>query len=155
MRFASVVIGALVAQTVTTALVVGPIGPSAELREWYRALGASAMALDVLSLAVGTYVGMRLAPDSVFGGIAGAVGVQLVHDVLFGLVVRAWPEPTASVPMRLFRAYAEAKGGRIVFDDALMMAGCVVATHALRRVRDAEVVGAAAAYLNLLMIHSM
>lgn len=152
--FALHVGGALVAQCATTLLVRAVHTPTVALARWYRELGASAVALDVLSLAVGTYVGARLAGTGAgLARLAGAaVAVQLAHDALFGAALSLAADVRGALP--LFRAYAAEKGGgAILRDDALMMVGATVAARALARLApdDAAAVAATAAYANLLL----
>jgi hypothetical protein len=157
--FAEHVAGALVAQAATTLLVRTHITPTTSLERWYRELGFSAVAVDVLSLAVGTYAGARLAGPraSLAAAAAAAVAVQVVHDFAFGAVLtRSTASSRGTLP--LFRAYVAEKGLAIVRDDALMMVGAVVATRLLRdRLRDddAAAVAATAAYVNLILALGM
>lgn len=146
--------GALLAQTVTTVLVLLLIQPSASLRQWYRALRLDAMVLDVLSLALGAYVGLRLAPaEDLVAQVGIAVLAGVVHDVSFGYFLHVTPRGASPV-LDLFKAYAAEKRWRIVFDDALMIAGAVVASRVLVCYPDADAIAALLAYVNLMLVHS-
>lgn len=151
--FVDAVCGAVVAETVTTALVLFLLKPSNELRDWYRTLGLSAMTLDVLSLSLGAYAGLRFAPQNLAAQVVVALLVGVVHDLSFGSFVQSFPRGRSTV-MDLFKRYAETKGMRIVLDDALMIAGAVVAARVLARVEGANALAALAAYVNLMLVHS-
>ena len=56
-------VAAVFIETVTSALAAPQAGPA--LRGWYRTFGMGAVAMDLLSLCVGVYAGLKLA--SVFG----------------------------------------------------------------------------------------
>lgn len=147
--------GAIAAQFITTVLVVYLIGPSSSLKEWYRTLGLSAMAFDVLSLSLATYVGLRLAPeDHLLSQVSVAVLTGIVHDLTFGYIVQTFPRGSNRV-MDLFKKYANEKKLRIVFDDALMIAGAVTAARVLVRFKDATAMAGVLSYLNLLLVYSM
>ena len=153
--FRSVLLGAVVVEAAMAAVLRGVrLGPS--LRAWYVELGFSAVAMDVASLAVGTWLGVRLAALAGAGGhpvahAVGAVAVQVAHDALFGLVVL--PRLPPSRPVRLFRGYAGEKGARILLDDALLMVAAVAAAHALQAMaRDGAAAAAAASLYGALLL---
>jgi hypothetical protein len=146
--------GAIVSQTVTTALVLYIIKPSVSLKEWYRTLGLSAMVLDILSLSLGAYVGLRFLPeDNLVAQIGIAVLTGIVHDLVFGHIVHSFQGGKNRV-MDLFKNYAAEKKFRILFDDALMIAGAVVASRTLVCFKDADAITAVLAYMNLMLVHS-
>ena len=147
--------GAVASQAVTTALNLYLITPSASLKEWYRTLGLTAMVLDILSLSVGAYVGLRFAPeDNIAAQLGIAVLTGIVHDLVFGYIVRSFPEGRMKL-WTFFKNCASEKGRRILFDDACMIAGAVVASRVLVCFTDADAFTAILAYLNLLGIHSL
>ena len=154
--FLSVLLGAVVVEA-AMALALSRIRVGPSLQAWYAELGFSALAMDVLSLAVGTWLGMRLAAlvgagDTLASHVVGAIAVQIVHDVVFGVLVL--PRLPPSRPVRLFRTYAKEKGSRILVDDAILMAAAVVGTHALQGMQKegAAVVAATSLYGALLLL---
>ena len=112
------------------------------------------MVLDVLSLSLGAYVGLRLAhPDNLSAQVSIAVAAGMVHDILFGHVVSVWRRGDNRV-IDLFKDYAAEKRCRVVLDDALMIAGAVVASRLLVCSDDANAITAALAYVNAILVHS-
>jgi len=122
------------------------------LRSWYADLGLAAVAMDATSLAVGTWLGVRLAGEDVVAQLLGVVAVQVAHDVLFGGALL--PRLPPSTPVRLFRDYAEEKGLRILRDDAMLMVAAVAASHAVRRLPqdEAMALGATSLYASCLLL---
>ena len=152
MSFSEALRGAAVAQAGTTALVLFWLRPSGSLRAWYRELGVAAVAFDVLSLALGAYVGARLGarlPTQLAAGVL----VGVAHDVAFGAVLARLPRGANGAVDR-FKDYAAQKGGRVLVDDALMIAAAVALARALRGARHADALAALAAYVNLLLVQS-
>ena len=125
------------------AILLVRIQPGPSLKAWYGELGFSALTMDVVSLAVGTWLGMKLASrfglgHSFLAQMTGVVVVQVVHDVIFGTLVL--PHLPESTPVKLFRTYAAEKGARILVDDALLMVAAVVGTHILQGLKKEEAI---------------
>lgn len=155
MDIASIAAAALVVDTSTAAILkVSGMGGE-RVREWYRTLRLGAYTMDVLSLVIGAYIAMRIAPGSLWRQIVAVVIVQMVHDLAFGAFVRS---PAARGPlMDLFRRYAAEMGVHILWADAAMMVATVLTAHMLSRrlsTPDTAFVGAAAAYVGLLVVYS-
>lgn len=152
--FLDVVVGALVVDTGTAALLQFTGAGGQRVREWYRTLRVGAYAMDVLSLVIGVSVAMRAA-DGVWAQLVVAVGVQMAHDLAFGAFVRS---DAARGPLfGLFRRYADEMGASILWADAAMMVATVLAARAvaaLPSASDAALVGAIAAYAGLLVVYS-
>ena len=152
----SIVLGSIVVEAVMAILLVR-IQPGPSLKAWYGELGFSALTMDVVSLAVGTWLGMKLASrfdmgHSFLAQMAGVVVVQVVHDVVFGTFVL--PHLPESTPVKLFRTYAAEKGTRILVDDALLMMAAVVGTHVLQRLKkeEASVIALTSMYVSCLLL---
>lgn len=104
-----------------TATANGPIN------QWYDTFGLSAYTADVLSIAIGvvltqivtSYIGGAWNPWF-FCGIA--VGIQMVHDIVFGnIVVPLIPKGHNSI-MDLMKQYVKIKNpGTILLVDAIYM----------------------------------
>ena len=156
MRVADIVTAALLVDSATAALVYKTGMGGQRIREWYRTLRVGAYAMDVLSLVIGAYVAMRIAPESLWLQIAAVVAVQLAHDVAFGAVVRS---RAAKGPlMRLCRDYADENGAHILWVDALMLVFTVAIARAVSRLLSADAAAAtaaAAAYVGLLVVYSV
>ena len=151
MTLTDIVIGALVVEAVM-AVVLLWIRPGPALSSWYRDLGFSAVAMDVASMSVGTWFGVRLACGAnLVTQMVATVVVQLVHDVAFGTLVLPRLPPTR--PVRLFRAYAQEKGVRILLDDAIIMILTVLCTRLIQHMPSTRaVIGAIALYVSLLLL---
>lgn len=153
--FYEIVIGSVVVEA-AMALLLTQIHPGPSLIAWYQQLGFSAVAMDIVSLAVGTWLGTlasSVAGPSLAAQLAGVVAVQIAHDVFFGTFLL--PRLPTNVPVRLFRNYAEAKGARILVDDALLMMSAVLCTRALKPFEGSDahaVVGATSLYIALLLL---
>tara|TARA_B100001741_G_C16545849_1_gene596664 strand:- start:1565 stop:2032 length:468 start_codon:yes stop_codon:yes gene_type:complete len=151
MRFATILVGALVVEACMNILLTQiTIGDA--LTNWYKELKAIAIIMDVISIAVGTWLGMHFTKDKPWYIRAIAVVlVQLTHDITFSLVLPYLPSTPA---INLFRSYAKEVGVRILFYDALIMLSCFGASHALQSLSDEQqyVIGATAAYIALLML---
>lgn len=153
-------VGALVVDTATLLLLLTTGWGGTMVREWYRQLRTGAYLMDVLSLVVGTSLAVRLVGEQapLWQQLAAAVGVQLVHDLAFGALLRTrWGE--RGLVMRLFRRYADEMGWNVLWADALMMVATVVVAHVLARrsvsVADATLIGASAAYVGMLLVYSV
>lgn len=145
---------ALVVDTATAGFLMASGAGGQRVREWYRTLRIGAYAMDVLSLAIGAYIAMRIAPGSLWAQLALVVVVQMTHDLAFGALVRTAPGPL----MTLFRRYADEMGANILWADATMMVATVGLAHWLQRSRissnDTAFVGALAAYVGMLVVYS-
>lgn len=157
MRFVDVVVGAVVAETATTLLVAIFFKPSSALQSWYRELGLSAIVMDLLTLAVGTQLGIWLAgvDAPLWRTLLCVLAVQITHDLLFGVAISK--VHGGGRVFDFFREYARAKGARILVDDAFMMgATTLVALSVCAWSADAKfVVAAAALYVNLLAVSAL
>jgi hypothetical protein len=155
MRVADIATAALLVDSATAAWVYKTGVGGQRIREWYRTLRIGAYAMDVLSLVIGAYVAMRIAPDSLWLQIAAVVAVQLTHDIAFGAFVRS---RAAKGPlMRLFRDYADENGAHILWVDALMLVLTIAVARAVSRwlsVDAAAAAAAVAAYAGLLVVYS-
>lgn len=154
MDITSIVTAALMVDTATAALLYASGTGGEKVREWYRTLRVGAYAMDVLSLVIGAYVAMRVAPSSLWKQLVLVVAIQMAHDVLFGLFVNS--KHAKGPLMALFRQYASEMGASILWADAAMMIATVLVAHQLTRVStdDTVFLGAVAAYVGLLVVYS-
>lgn len=154
MQFLDLVAAALIVDTSTAAFLLGSGLGGERVREWYRTLRVGAYAMDVLSLVIGAYVAVRLAPDAVWKQLCVVVAVQMAHDLAFGAFVRS--DRAKGPLMALFRRYADEMGMSILWVDALMMLATVLVAHGASASKPFDVAGAAAiaAYVGLLVVYS-
>ena len=125
------------------------------VREYYRTYGASAAILDVSTMAVAAYAGIRVAPRSLVGAAIVAVAIQMAHDVGMGaLFQKSRPSSNAPLPY-LLAQYADEVGSKILVVDAALVVGTVVTTQVMVRDKDAApAVAALGMYVLLMAVHS-
>lgn len=108
-------------------IVLSKIFPlTKSLATWYADFGLAAIGTDILVIVLGIALGMFLFPG--YSGlqlIAIAVGIQLLHDVLFYVgVIQAVPFGQNRI-IDLFKRYAAEGSWKILLADAAMVAGSV------------------------------
>ena len=97
------------------------------LDKWYAQFGMVAVASDCLVIVLGILIAqLFFAPSSVAGLALTSVGIQIVHDVLFYLLV-ILPIPKGHNAMiDLFKEYATENNWKILPYDSLMIASTVL-----------------------------
>jgi hypothetical protein len=142
--------GAIVAQTISTALMLHIVRPSVTI-QWYRSLGLSAMLIDALCITIPAYVGFRCArDDDLISQTSVAIIVGLILKLVLHRVLHA-VEPGKSRVVDLFRNYVDEKK---VIDDSLIITGAVVFARVLVCFRDAEMIASSFAAVSLLHFHA-
>ena len=132
LQFLPLLNAALATDLIVISLFLGGLISSVSLGQWYQSFHLGAVITDVLVLVIGVLIAYYLYPY-VFGTYRLvnfailAVGVQLVHDVLFGLIL---PGKMSSPILRVFRRYISEHGVKILLADALM----ILSTVGLERV---------------------
>jgi hypothetical protein len=101
--------------------------PAGSLKLWYDKFGVAAAAADVFSLMLGVLVATFIFPSAYgLGLVVGAIFVQLIHDILFYLVViRGLPQGQNSM-IDVFKTYADQGGWTILLADSLMVGSVVL-----------------------------
>ncbi len=148
-----ILVAALIVDTVTASYLLGSGRGGTEVRNWYKTLRIGAYSMDVLSLVIGTYLALQIAPDSsIWGQILAVVIVQMVHDIAFGAFVKS---KAAKGPlMGLFKRYANEMGVSILIADAIMMVATLLLAKQLTGRKDLWFLGAVAAYVGMLVVYS-
>lgn len=102
------------------------IGFSKPLNLWYDKFGPVASTLDILSVVIGVALAKFLVPSATGVTLAGvSIGVQVVHDVLFGVIITSLPAGHNQL-MDVFKLYTKPPGNwRILVGDAGIMASTV------------------------------
>jgi uncharacterized protein YacL len=97
------------------------------LDDWYAQFGMVAVLSDCLVIVLGIMLAQLLfAPKTITGLILTSVGIQMVHDVLFYLLVIV-PVPAGHNAMiDLFKKYASENSWKILPYDALMIGSTVL-----------------------------
>jgi hypothetical protein len=108
-------------------IVLSKIFPMTKsLDTWYADFGLVAIGSDILIIVLGIALAMLLFPG--YSGLAligVAVGIQLLHDVLFYVgVIQAVPFGQNRI-IDLFKRYASEGSWKILLADAAMVAGSV------------------------------
>ena len=141
------VVAALVVEAAMLVILkAGNVPGPAQLR-WYRELRTSAFAMDVLSVSVCVLAARQRASLSLASTLAWAVAIQMGHDLAFGALLAATPRGTLRV-FDLFQDYARPA---ILGYDALIVASAVL----VERLALPPLAGMVAAYVALLLVHSM
>jgi hypothetical protein len=151
--FSATIVAGIVTNLVVTNVVVHVLGhKSKSLRDYYTELNALALVLDVSSIVWGTLLSQRVAGHSCGDQIMAAVAIQVVHDIVFGMILQK--TNVNSRTMSLFRSYAREHGAGILSVDAVMMVVSVVLSRALAWWQHADTVllGTIALYTHVLLL---
>lgn len=151
-----VIAGALVAEVATLGTLRATGTGWVRVREWYRTYGASAVLMDVTSVAFAAQVGVAVAGADWRRALLAALAVQQVHDVAFGAWLRRAVVPERDDVLGLFRRYADEVGVKILVADALIVAGAVAVAYAMAARNNGAVSSVAllSGYAALLLGHT-
>ena len=95
------------------------------LGTWYADFGLNAVAMDVLIIVLGIALAKLLFPAASGLTLIGiAVAIQIVHDLLFYLIILMVP-PGQNRVMDLFKRYAAEGSWKILVADSAMVAASV------------------------------
>lgn len=93
---------------------------------WYDKFGIVAVLSDCLVIILGIMISQFLVPGASVTTLAlTSVGVQVVHDVLFYLLVILGIPKGHNSMIDLFKSYSAEGGYKILIADALMISGTV------------------------------
>jgi len=122
---------------------------SKSLNKWYDQFGIVAVASDCLSMVLGILLAKILFPSaSGWNLVLFAVIIQIVHDILFYvIVIRGLPTGTNKM-IDLFKEYASEGGWKIIAVDSFMMASTVLLADVLEEysVQEQSFVGLLGTY---------
>lgn len=128
------------------------------LGTWYAQFGPVAAASDVLIIVLGVLLAQLLYPGiSGWALVAVAVAIQLVHDVLFYLLVIQPLPPGQNRIIDLFKQYAAEGSWKILLADSAMMVATVLGAEALENSYSQEGIqfgGVLATYSLLYMVYT-
>jgi len=101
--------------------------PTGALKLWYDKFGIAAVAADVFSLMLGVLLATFFFPGA-YGLplIVAAILVQLVHDILFYVVVILGLPAGQNSMIDVFKTYANEGGATILLADSLMIGSVVL-----------------------------
>jgi hypothetical protein len=95
------------------------------LSTWYADFGLNAVGMDVLVIVLGIALAKLLFPAASGLTLIGiAVAIQIVHDLLFYLIILMVP-PGQNRVMDLFKQYAAEGSWKIILADSAMVAASV------------------------------
>lgn len=107
------------------------------INQWYDQFTFGAFVADISSICFGIFLSLFLFknvfPKNAFTPvhfIVSVVVIQLLHDLLFSLVIRIYPSKRNRM-MDLFRSYMNENSWKILLVDAMMMIGSVVLIYLL------------------------
>lgn len=122
------------------------------LGTWYADFGLVAIGSDILIIVLGIALAMLLVPGaSGLTLIAVAVGIQLLHDILFYVgVIQAVPSGQNRI-IDLFKRYAAEGSWKILLADAAMVASAVYLMETL----DAWLTDDQITWVGLLGVYSL
>ena len=128
------------------------------LNTWYKDFGLVAVGSDILIIVLGIALAQLVFPGlSSWALVSVAVAIQLVHDVLFYiLVIRGVPDGQNAI-IDLFKKYAAEGSWKILLADAGMVVASVLLMEALdNNLSDDQVgfLGVLAAYSLLYIIYT-
>jgi hypothetical protein len=95
------------------------------LSTWYADFGLNAVGMDVLVIVLGIALAKLLFPAATGLALIGtAVAIQIVHDLLFYIIILVVP-PGQNRVMDLFKRYAAEGSWKIILADSAMVAASV------------------------------
>jgi hypothetical protein len=118
---------------------------SKTLTQWYREFGIGAVLADVLVLVLVVWLAHYLYQGNLFVLASIAVGLQLIHDVLFGLFIQRY-QGNSSI-LNVFKGYAKEHGFKILLADATMIVSTVLFEHLFSMFNYNEILSVFLVYL--------
>ena len=118
---------------------------SKTLSQWYREFGIGAVLADVLVLVLVVWLAHYLYQGNLFVLASIAVGLQLIHDGLFGLFIQRYQGNSAI--LNVFKGYAKEHGFKILLADATMIVSTVLFEHLFSMFKYNEILSVFLVYL--------
>jgi len=135
---------ALLTDLVVIALLLTTFS-SKTLTQWYREFGIGAVLADVLVLVLVVWLAHYLYQGNLFVLASIAVGIQLIHDGLFGLFIQQY-QGTSPI-LNVFKGYAKEHGFKILLADATMIVSTVLFEHLFSMFNYNEILSVFLVYL--------
>ena len=131
---------ALLTELVVIALAIY-VFKSKTLTQWYRQFGIGAVIADVLVLVLVVWLAHFLYQGNLFVTACLAVGIQIIHDLLFGTFLQQY-QGTSPI-FNLFKGYTKEHGAYILVADAMLVLSTVVLEQffSMSRYNDIFMVG--------------
>ena len=124
MNYLALLNAALITDLFVLILLLNGFMKAKSLKMWYIKFGLGAFMADVLSLMIGFLIAHFIYPFlfkkyNFFYFLVVVVGVQMTHDLLFGLFINQYKGK--SEILNVFKKYASELGIWILIGDAIMM----------------------------------
>jgi hypothetical protein len=134
--YLSIFNGVLITDLIVIAFLIGGMIQSRVLKMWYKELSLSAVIADILILFIGIILARFFYPyiftQYSLGRFLGlAIGIQIIHDILFYQVCKAVPRGQSRI-MDIFKEYGREKGVKAILADSAMMASSVLIASMLK-----------------------
>jgi hypothetical protein len=122
------------------------------LGQWYSQFGVAAVTSDILIIVLGIALSQFLFPGiSGFSLVAVAVTIQLIHDILFYLLVVKRVPDGQNKMIDTFKTYAAEGSWKILIADASMVAASVLLMEFFDNVLTDDQLG----FVGLLAVYSL
>jgi uncharacterized protein YacL len=121
------------------------------LDKWYAKFGMTAVLSDVLVIVLGVQLALLLEPKAgVFYLMVIAVSIQVVHDILFYLLVIKTVPSGQNEMIDLFKEYANENSWKIIVYDSAMVASTVFLANYLSNLQETTV-----SFVGLLTVYGL
>ena len=147
-NYLSIINSALITDILVIILLILGSIKSKVLVEWYKTYNLSAVIADVLIIVIGVLLA-RVAYPYVYGANTSfsllkftllAVGIQIIHDILFNSIITAIPKG-ANRMVDTFKSYSKEVGIKAIFSDsAMMIATCLIANYLVNKSPSTNIV---------------
>ena len=146
--YLSIINGALITDLLVIIILIQGSIKSKVLIDWYKTYNLSAVIADVLIIVIGVLLA-RVAYPYIYGATTSfsllkftilAVGIQIIHDVVFNSIITAIPRG-ANRMVDTFKAYAKEVGIKAIFaDSAMMIATCLIGNYLANKSSSTNIV---------------
>jgi len=143
MNYISLLNAAFITDLLVISLILFGYIQSNTLNTWYRKFGLAAFLSDTLILVIGYLIAQFIYPFlfkkyNLFYFLCVVVGVQLVHDLLFGLIVNQYKGKSDII--NVFKNYIKEVGPIILAADAAMVLSTALLQKVLEPYKEANIV---------------
>jgi hypothetical protein len=134
--YLSILNGVLITDMIVIGLLIGGSIKSNVLKTWYKDLSLSAVIADVLIIFIGIILARFLYPYifkqySIVNFIGLAVGIQVVHDILFYKLCVSVPRGRSQI-LDIFKDYGRENGYKAILSDSAMMICAILISSYLK-----------------------
>jgi hypothetical protein len=128
--YLSIFNGVLITDMIVISLLIGGAIKSSVLKTWYADLSLSAVIADVLIIFIGIILARFLYPYifkeySLVKFIGLAVGIQVIHDILFYQLCVSIPRGKSQI-LDIFKDYGRENGYKAILSDSAMMVTAIL-----------------------------